>query len=571
MVRRAYRITAYQGANDGTDMQQRPHQHWPEAEGTGSGGGLAAVLLVLAATLVLLASAPLAGAFWWSDAPRHGLNGIFVKDVLASMPFRDPKQFAFDWYVQYPALTILFYPPLLYAVSAPFFLVFGESHLVAQAVVALHMAALGLGTYALARLWLAWPGALAAALLLLALPETALWGRQVMLEIPAMAWLAWAAYFAVRHGRDGDTASLFLAAGLLLGALYTKISMAFVVPVLGLFLLRARGFGLLAERRVWIALVLAAVGLAPLVALTVLFGQANVQSVVAIADTPASRKTLAGWVWYAQRLPEMLGWLPLVLAALGFGLVLAGRVGRFQRGERSMLGLWVLVCYLALSFIELKEARHATVLLVPVAVWAAAALQWIAGFLSGLPRTALPPAVALGVLAHTLAFHPVPYFAGYQEAALRAAAAAPRDSVVLFSGKRDGSFIFSMRTVTGRPDLFTVRADKLLLEVAVRRELGVGQRGYTESEILERIRELGVSVVVAQRDFWTDLEPMARLQRVLDGPGFEEIGRITVETNMPQEDRELRLYRIVGEVRPRPPSLAIDLPIIGRRIEGTTQ
>jgi hypothetical protein len=525
--------------------------------------------LVVAVVLALFATTPLGGAFWWSDAPRHGLNGIFAKDVLVRLPLSDPRQFAFDWYVQYPALTILFYPPLLYAVSAPFFLVFGESHLVAQAVVILHAAVLCFGTYALARFWLPRGAALAAAIILLGLPEIALWGRQVMLEIPAMAWLVWAAFFTVRHARCGDTLSLFLAAGLLLAALYTKISMAFVVPVLALLLLQARGLAMLAERRGWIVLALAAAGLAPLVALTVLFGQANVQSVVAIADTPASRRTLAGWIWYAQRLPEMMGWLPLLLAALGCGLMLANRAGHWQRGERTMLVLWVLACYLALSFIELKEARHATVLLVPLAIWIAVALDWAAGRLVAAPaRTLLPVGTALALVAHTLATSPVPFFAGYQEAAERAAAAAQRDSAVLFSGKRDGSFIFSMRTVTGRPDLYTVRADKLLLEVAVRRELGVGQRGYTEDQILERIRDLGVSIVVAQRDFWTDLEPMARLQRVLDGPGFEELGRIPVVTNMPQEDRELRLYRIVGEVRPRPANMAIDLPIIGRRIEG---
>lgn len=551
-------------------QQHQPDQDLPAA--AEALPGWVPLVVILACALALLLTTPLGGAFWWSDAPRHGLNGIFVKDLLVQMPLANPKQFAFDWYVQYPALTILFYPPLLYAISAPFFLVFGESHLIAQAVVILHAAALGFGVYALARFWLPRAGALAAAIILLGLPEIALWGRQVMLEIPAMAWLVWAAFFTVRHARRRDTASLFLAAGLLLAALYTKISMVFVVPVLILFLLQARGLAMLAERRVWIALALAVVGLAPLAALTVLFGQANVQSVVAIADTPASRRTLAGWIWYAERLPEMLGWLPLVLAALGYGLMLANRAGRWQRGERTMLVLWVLVCYLALSFIELKEARHATVLLVPVAIWIALALHWATGRIAAArlrPLLAVGAAVALFVYA--LATSSVPFFAGYQEAAQRAAAAAPKDSVVLFSGKRDGSFIFSMRTATSRPDLYTVRADKLLLEVAVRRELGVVQRGDTEEEILARLRALGVSVVVAQRDFWTDLEPMARLQRVLDGPGFEEIGRIPVETNMPQEDRELRLYRIVGEVRPRPRNLAIDLPIIGRRIEGEMQ
>ncbi|WP_291299248.1 glycosyltransferase family 39 protein [Elioraea sp.] len=527
-----------------------------------------AVLAIALAVAVLFATSPLDGAFWWSDAPRHGLNGIFVKDVLVERPLADPKGFAFGWYAQYPALTILFYPPLFYAVSAPAFLLFGESHVVAQAMVALHLLGLGVGMYALALAWLPPIGALAAALVLLGLPEIALWGRQLMLEIPALCWLVWAAVFATRHARGGGTAALWLAAAFLLAALYTKVSMVFAIPALALMLLRSRGVAMLAERRVWLAALAFVVGLLPLVALTLQFGQANVQSVVAIADTAASRRTLAGWIWYARELPGMLGWLPLALSALGLGLMFGRREGTWRPGERLMLVVWVVVSYLALSFIELKEARHGVILLVPMAIWIAAALVWLAGKVAGARGPAVAAAAGAALIAVTVAVHAVPRVDGYEEAARRAAAVAPRDSVVLFSGKRDGSFVFSMRTVAERPDLYTVRADKLLLTVAVRRELGVGQRDDTEEEILARIRDLGVSVVVAQRDFWTDLAAMARLQRVLDGPGFEEVARIPVRANVPVEDEELRLYRIVGEVRPRPVTITIDLPIIGRQIEG---
>jgi len=74
-----------------------------------------------AVVLVLFMTAPADGAFYWSDAPRHALNGVFVKDLFQAMPFENPKGFAYDYYVRYPALTILLYPPLFYFVSAPFF------------------------------------------------------------------------------------------------------------------------------------------------------------------------------------------------------------------------------------------------------------------------------------------------------------------------------------------------------------------------------------------------------------------------------------------------------------------
>ena len=43
-----------------------------------------AVLLV--ASGILLATSPADGDFSWSDAPRHALNGAFVKDFVASLP-----------------------------------------------------------------------------------------------------------------------------------------------------------------------------------------------------------------------------------------------------------------------------------------------------------------------------------------------------------------------------------------------------------------------------------------------------------------------------------------------------
>ena len=41
-----------------------------------------ALAVVAAAALVLFFTSALDGDFWWSDAPRHALNGIFLKDVI---------------------------------------------------------------------------------------------------------------------------------------------------------------------------------------------------------------------------------------------------------------------------------------------------------------------------------------------------------------------------------------------------------------------------------------------------------------------------------------------------------
>src|ERR1044071_4226880 len=129
------------------------------------------LLLLAAATLLLFLSAPMAGDFSYSDAPRHALNGVFIKDMVAAFPWRDPAGYAMQYYVQYPALTILFYPPLFYLISAPFYALFGVSEATALVVVLLHYFAFALGMYVLARRWLDQPLACAVALLAIATPE----------------------------------------------------------------------------------------------------------------------------------------------------------------------------------------------------------------------------------------------------------------------------------------------------------------------------------------------------------------------------------------------------------------
>jgi len=518
-------------------------------------------LIVLAiACAVLFATAPKGGDFWWSDAPRHALNGAFVKDLVAALP-HDPRGYAMDYYLKYPALTILFYPPLLYAVLAPFYAVLGVSHVTAQLVVTLFYFAFAAGSFALARLWLPTRLALAMAVTMCFVPEIALWGRQVMLEIPAFALLIWGLYFALRYREAARAPHLYLAAACLVFALYAKLSVVFAVPVVAILLLQARGLALLRDRHVWIVAGLTVLGLVPLAAITFMFGQGNVQSVVGIDDAVASRATLAGWLWYLARLPEQLGWPLLALCAAGIVWVALKRRAVQHLG---FLVLWFAIGYAFFSSIDLKEARHSVFILWPLV---------LAGFLLlhlALPATLARAAAglaAVATIAWTLIVVPVPYVGGYAQAVDYIARHAPRNATVVFSGKRDGAFVFDMRAREDRRDIDVIRADKLLLRVAIRRELGVEEKSASVAEIAKMMDDYGVSYIVAQSDFWTDLQTMANLQTALRSGHFEEVARIAVAANVPVEDRELRIYRNKTPIAPERKKLRIDLPIIGRTIE----
>jgi len=523
----------------------------------------AAAAFVVGAGLLWLSS-PQHGEFWWSDSPRHALNGVFIRDLVAAFPWRDPAGFAAQYYVHYPALTILFYPPLFYLISAPFFAVFGVSHATALGVVMLHYVALALGLYVLARRWLSFPVALAVGLSVMAAPGVALWGRQVMLEIPAMAFAVWAFVLLRRHADDARAGYLYGGAFLLLCAIYTKISAIFLVPVAALLLLAARGQAIFRDRHVWIAAGLFAIGFIPVAVLTWMFGQANVVSVTNLPNAEVSRTTLSGWLWYLQRLPEQLGWPIAIGAAIGFAAMLRQGSGATRTDLVMLLG-WTVLGYLFFSAIDLKEARHSTLMLPPLLIASGFAVQAL------LPLRVAPWAALLVVVATglwTWRYAPVPAVSGYRQAADWIASNAPQDAIVVFSGKRDGSFIFNLRTHEDRGDLSTIRADKLLLDIAVTRDRGVDQRDYSAAKIGELLDSHGVQYVVAQSDFWTDLEVMARLQQVLRSDRFELVATIPVKANVNTEDKELRIYRNRRPAQVGAHVLRLNLPIIGRQLEG---
>ena len=405
---------------------------------------------LLLATLVvgLFLLAPHNGDFAWSDAPRHALNGVFVKDLVAAMPIHDPVGYAYRYYAQYPALTILFYPPLFYLVSAPFYALLGVSETTALFVVMLHYLAFAWGTLRLFRNWLPAPQALMAAVMLVAAPEIAFWGRQVMLEVPALAYLTWSAVAFTRYRRVGTPVWLWLAAILLVAAMYTKLNSVFLIAAYAGTLAYERRAGLLKDRHIWAVTVVSALLLLPLMAMTLKFGQANVQSVTGIADAVASRHTLAGWLWYARQLPDQLGWPVTAFAIAG---VVGGLVSHAMRparpgGDAVFWMLWAIAGYAFFSSIDLKEARHSVLILTPVVLLAALALRALANRLPDALATLAWIALPASAVAGTIMARPVQFVGGYTQAADYMASHATHGSRVLFSGYRDGSFTFAMRT-----------------------------------------------------------------------------------------------------------------------------
>ena len=520
--------------------------------------------VILAASIALTATAPVGGDFWWSDSPRHALNGAFIKDFVAAMPWHDPKAWAINYYLQYPSLTILVYPPLFYIIEAAAYALFGVSHVVAQATVGVFTIILATATYNVARLSFPRWSALGASLLVIGGPQAAFWVRQVMLDIPAYAALVTGVFFFVRYLRKEKPGYLYLAVFAILAAIYIKINAVFIAPVLVIVLLAVEGRRAFNRHHI-LAGTVGVLGLVPIVLLTVAFGEANIQSVAGRpSDLPLA--STAAWLFYPEAMPQYLGYTALSLGVGGLVLVALRRSRPLEPWLAGLLVGWLGFGYVFFSAISVREPRHGLMIAFPLILFALLALHRL------LPaRLAQVAAVALGAgtFLYGLAFSSPPVVRGYQAVADYVAQHAPRGAVVMFSGYRDGNFVFDLRTHEERRDISTIRADKLLLRIAVERERGVGQADLSEEQIAAFLRDFGVSLIIVQTGFWEDLREMARFSALLRTPEFERIAQFDITGSVPHTDKSIEIYQPTYKVDQTRRALRLEMPIIGDTFRGT--
>ena len=525
------------------------------------------LLLLAVAILLLYKTSPTQGDFWWSDAPRHAMDGAFYYDMARAIPIAHIRQWAMNYYLQYPAVTVLTYPPLFAVVEAAFFWVFGVSHATAQLTVSMFFLAAAWGAYFLARRWVSRVAALAVALLFIGTPAMALWGRQVMLEIPTFAFLLWAAYFFFLYLDSDKARYLYLAVLLVLGAAYTKQPAVFVVLPFLLTLYFVYRNGLFRRLEFWLSGLLFAGGLLPLAIYTWLWGRANVQQAVGGGWVQHSRLSPTTWSYVASyEWPLQMGWAVLALAITYCVGCLFKKEWRLPRSAMFFLVAWVASGYVFFTAIAVTSQRYTIFLIFPFALFAVLAIVRL------LPaKSAAYVALAFAALffGYTLARHPVPRISGYRDAAQYVCSAAPPNSVIMFSGWRDGSFVFNVRSLPECKNLTVIRSDKLLLRVAIHRDLfGVKELGVAEANLKEMIGRFGVRYIVIEPDFWNDLQSMQMLVRTIHEDQFKLLTTINAVNNREHNGSRLEIYQNLAPISREKNTLKVELPVSGISVEG---
>jgi hypothetical protein len=542
--------------------------------------------LALAQALAWQPSEP----FFNNDETRHVMTGVFFRDLLHDLPLAGPpgpRAYTVDYYLQYPALGLMVWPPLFHGIEGAFMLAFGTSFLAARALLALFSALACLYLFRLVRRTHDTFTASATVLLFGLSPLVFQLSRHVMLEMPALAFFLAAAYHFLRYLDAGRRRDVFFAAAAAAGLALTR----FDGPCLILFFLFSlaglRRFDVLRRREVWLAAFLALAVVLPVYGpLLAGFGHAHLLlTVQGGANTEAaSRGLLEALTFYPRSLGTQVGWLTLAPALLG----LLAALGPARR--RACWPYLALAAATYLTFTPLAElqVRH-TIYWVPAfALFAVEGIRWIAEHLRlpRLPQTRTAPAALAALVAliaggafWRAATTPVLYLRGYEEAARYVVAntantantASTRSSRFCFmDGYLNGNFIYQVRRNDPARRLWVLRGDKLLYGVLTDPRTGYREYAAGDQGILDALYRYDPEMIVVEEPQVFYKIPMAeQLRHTLTAhpERFERVKTFPIESNVPIFDGvRLAVYR--SKLRNPTPArrLTVDMMGLGRSL-----
>jgi hypothetical protein len=523
------------------------------------------LLLLEGITVFVLGRNITSGDFWWSDAARHAMDGVFLYDFVRDAPIGGGREYALRYYAQYPALGFAFYPPFFAVVEALFFAVWGLSPFTARLTV-LAFALVAVWLWHQWTRWLAGPAvAFVSAIFLITAPTVVLWTREVMLEMPALSLVIASCFCVDRFVRSRNPRWLYLSVILAGLAAWTKQTALFIVPVLMIYLTLTETPRFWLTRPAWIAVLWGTLLLAPLGGYTLYFGgfplAASLQSHASL-----SRYSLRAFTFYLTELPSALGTPVCVLSCLG----LYSMIRSAERRRWALLFIWTVVYYLFAWFISLKTNRYITFWLPPFALFAGWGAMHLAAQFDKWRSVSRPLTYSLLALlcgsrvmaASTLS---PPFVAGYEPAAAYVAAHS-KEQVILFDGYYAGCFIFHLRRFDPAKSRIVLRADKLFhpkTELDKRGQVLV----HSPNDIRRWLDAYGVNQIITENG--PPLSPASQMLRdILNTKDFALVKRWRlISRGGHNVGDSLRLYERSRPLTPRKARLRIPIPAFGRTIE----
>lgn len=523
------------------------------------------VVLFAAHAAVYRASEP----FYYNDETRHVMTGVYFRDLLADMPVGNLREYTVSYYLQYPALGLLVWPPFFYILEGLLMYVFGTSLVVAQALVGL-FAVMGCAyLFLLVRQTSDAATATVATLIFGFSPLVFEYSQYVMLEVPTLALGLAATYHFVRYLDAERRRDIMLAAVFSALAALTRFDAVYLLPLF-LCALAVRGrWDLLRRREVWAAAAVALLFVLPVYALTareIGWFHLKQASETLSPDFPPYL-SLRRYFFYPSQLPSQLGWFALVPAFVG----LVAGMSPARRGAAWVFYILIGATYATFTAMGEVDSRHTIYWLPAFSYFAANGLALIAWRLRVAGAYVPLSALVVVAMALTALARPKAFVRGYEAAARYVLSSNDSSPFCLFVGRLNGDFIYQLRRHDPNRRLWALRADKIIFSVLVNPQVGYEQSAQSDEDILATIFRYDPQFIVVEEAQTADTLPVENQLRAIinNRPDRFLLDKaIAVESNDATLDgKQIRVFRNLLRNSDPERRLDVNLLILRRSVQ----
>lgn len=432
------------------------------------------------------------------DEAAHFVSSLMVRDFLGHIGVVRPVEFAQTFYLHYPKVAIGNWPPMMYALSGTWFLVFGATRASAMVFIALVVAAAATAIYAIGRKLLSPFAGLFAAALYVALPLVQESSAMIMTEHLVTLLILLSAIQFARFAETLRTLDAMLFGALATAAILTRGSAWSLLLVPPLVIAFTRNWRLLLNWRLWLSTL-------PVVLLCVpwyIYAKGMSKGAMIGIDPNAPMAFfMSAMVAFPTFVWRAAGPILCVLAALGLWRTLAIRERQYANYWAALLALIIGILLIQSIVPASIEQRFMVQLLPSLLLFAAAGAHWLIRKLLPTTDTRLPVAAAiwLGVAALIMmTIFSIPdriRNSGYEEvaSALQDGARGFNSPVVLLASDAvgEGSIIAAIAAANSESHPVCLRGSKILVDEDW---LGRGSRERFPTE--EGLRKLLDSIPV---------------------------------------------------------------------------
>jgi hypothetical protein len=488
--------------------------------------------------IIHLVTLPSTEPWFNNDETRHFMTGVFFHDWLAS-PTTHVKSFATQYYLQYPALGILVWPPLLHFIEGCWMQLFGIGFESTRYLILFFLGVSLYFIFGLYRLYFDRVRSLLGVLLVGISPIPFQFSQHVMGEIPCFAFAMGTVFFFESYLKSKVRRHAILACLFASMTFLTRFDALFLLPYFAIRLIQTSSITLILRREVLLGILLAIVLTLPYYLLTLLeYGGAI--SKTASSGTQAigsGSVTSTNLYYYLTSLPEQVGWTLTFSAILAISFTMGFRITCFPALIASV--------YLTFSPMAELEVRHA--------------IYWIPSIVAILLNVSLrfrfsPILIILSysfivsaTIYESLSINRG-YVRGYEEAA-RYTLQHSATNRCLIDAYLNGNFIYQVRRHDPERLMWCLRGDKLLYSMFSEPKGGYEEWAKTDREVLEILHRYDPELIILEEpQVWFETPGATRLREVIrtNPDRFVLVQSIPVESNKTQfKNITLHIYRKV--------------------------